>query len=116
MSDGLKSVYLTILLHGSSLVSNTEHRVCCDGILYTTNRQIDREAWELSHPDGDLSEISVLINKLCLLTAEYIDYHFSSLWYDWAVTQTHNLPFWWRALYLSTTSRLFVLINKILSK
>ena len=29
----------------------------------------------------------------------------SSLWYDLAVTRTHNLPIWWRALYLKNTSR-----------
>ena len=35
----------------------------------------------------------------------YIDCHFSKLWYDSAVTQNHNLQFWWRALYPYKTSR-----------
>ena len=47
------------------------------------------------------------IHFVILITrsAEYIDYHFSSLWYDSAVNRTHNLSFWWRALYHYTTSR-----------
>ena len=42
---------------------------------------------------------------LWFINIAFICCHFSSLWFDSAVVQTHNLPFWWRVLYQYTTSR-----------
>ena len=42
-------------------------------------------------------------NRLFLLEALNDQWGpFTNSWYDSAVTRTHNLPFWWRALYTIT--------------